>query len=163
MHSRINPANRFKGIFHPTHEGISSWHGGELIIDRIHRLPKPPHLPETIPRDTIVCIQFLPRERKPHQRHKESGYLSPNICQLSFLRWPVKIHYASMKESFYYNQTPPQPLDPIEVGPPGKTGDHEGQQIHSLSSAKPSSRVRKEKEHPRPISTVPSTSSSPES
>lgn len=31
----------------------------ELIIDRIHRLPKPPHLPETIPRDTIVRIHFF--------------------------------------------------------------------------------------------------------
>lgn len=31
---------------------------GELIIDRIQQLPKPSHLPETIPSDTIVLIHF---------------------------------------------------------------------------------------------------------
>lgn len=32
---------------------------GEVIIDRIHRLPKLSHLPETTPRDTIAHINFF--------------------------------------------------------------------------------------------------------
>lgn len=32
---------------------------GELIIDLIHRLPEPPYLLDTIPRDTIVRIYFF--------------------------------------------------------------------------------------------------------
>lgn len=30
----------------------------ELIVNRIHRLPKPPHLSDKFSRDTIVCIHF---------------------------------------------------------------------------------------------------------
>lgn len=30
----------------------------EMVIDRIHRLPKPPSLPDTIPRDVILRIHF---------------------------------------------------------------------------------------------------------
>lgn len=40
----------------------------ELVIDRNHRLPKPTHLPDTIPRDTIVRIHFL---------HLKEGYYVP--------------------------------------------------------------------------------------
>lgn len=31
----------------------------ETIIDRIHRLPKPPHLPAEVPRDTLMRIHFF--------------------------------------------------------------------------------------------------------
>lgn len=31
----------------------------DLIIDHIHRLPKPAHLPDMVPWDTIVCVHFF--------------------------------------------------------------------------------------------------------
>lgn len=31
----------------------------ELVIDRAHRLPKPPHIPEKLPRDVIAKMHFF--------------------------------------------------------------------------------------------------------
>lgn len=31
----------------------------ELVIDRAHRLPKPPYIPEKLPRDVIAKIHFF--------------------------------------------------------------------------------------------------------
>lgn len=51
---------------------------GELTIDRIHRLPKPPHLPDTVPRDTIVRIHsFHVKENLMRTTRNHSEYPQP--------------------------------------------------------------------------------------
>lgn len=51
----------------------------ELIINRIHRLPKTPHLPDDIPRDTIFCIHFFHiKERLMRARRNAAVYTQPD-------------------------------------------------------------------------------------
>lgn len=38
---------------------ISTLQSQELVIDRAHRLPKPPHIQEKLPRDVITRIHFF--------------------------------------------------------------------------------------------------------
>lgn len=50
----------------------------EFVIDHIHRLPKPPFLPDWVPRDVILCIHFfhvkeqLMQKRDPRRTYQKT-------------------------------------------------------------------------------------------
>lgn len=56
----------------------------DLSIDRIHRLPKPKHLPDHLPRDTIARIHFYQTKEKFLQCMRKPDNALPCIQGLSF-------------------------------------------------------------------------------
>lgn len=84
----------------------------ELLIDRIHRLPKPKHIPAHLPRDTIAHIHFFQTKEKlmaafrqvdPHPEQLQSLSLFIDLSvhttqqrrQLPTITKPLRNHHIS--------------------------------------------------------------------
>lgn len=55
----------------------------DLLIDRIHRLPKPKHIPAHLPRDTIARIHFFHTTEKLMAAFRHADQLSDHLQMLS--------------------------------------------------------------------------------
>lgn len=102
---------------------------GEFIINRIHRLPKPPHLLENIPKDTIVHTHFYHvKENLMCATQNPAAYPQPYIS-LSF--YAVLSNYIMLQRKNLSTITKPimQSSNPLQMGISGEAGSCEERQI----------------------------------
>lgn len=85
----------------------------ELLIDRIHRLPKFPNLLYNVPRDTIARIHFY---------HKEKLFGPPEALQ----HFPINVLAYPFSPTFCntHNQTLMQPQHYVQLGTAVQTNCH---------------------------------------
>lgn len=82
----------------------------EVTVDWAHRLPKPQHLPEKIPRDVIAHINFFHVKDDLMHFARQNSPLSDPYAGIAIYAAPLTIHYYGLqKASSSHQMTAQQP------------------------------------------------------
>lgn len=96
----------------------------ELVIDYIHRLPKPKHLADLIPRDVILSIHFYLTKDQLMQKANTVGTLPEPHANLQLSCGYIATHATLLQATEYYYQSLMQPSNPVPIDTSSQTPGH---------------------------------------